>query len=79
MFTLIFFRWNVRKINFRQKQILAEFMSQHNDLAKGILLNTCQGKATANRLWDTLSVKLNASGTPVKDVKTWRKVFYKSL
>lgn len=51
-------------------------MSEHSNLAKGILPNTCQGKATANRLWETLTIKLNASGPPLKDAKTWRKVNY---
>ncbi|XP_046803766.1 uncharacterized protein LOC124420221 [Lucilia cuprina] len=66
---------NTTKINFRQKQILAEFMSEHTDLAKGVLPNTSQGKATANRLWENLALMLNASGPPLKDDKTWRKVY----
>ncbi|XP_046808392.1 uncharacterized protein LOC124420222 [Lucilia cuprina] len=66
---------NTTKINFRQKQILAEFMSEHTDLAKGVLPNTSQGKATANRLWENLALMLNASGPPLKDAKTWRKLF----
>ncbi|KAI8114878.1 hypothetical protein CVS40_12788 [Lucilia cuprina] len=60
---------NTTKINFRQKQILAEFMSEHTDLAKGVLPNTSQGKATANRLWENLALMLNASGAIYADQK----------
>lgn len=52
-------------------------MEKHTDLAKSILPNSSQGKARANQLWEKLTAKLNASGPPKKDAKTWRKVTWK--
>jgi len=49
-------------------------MKEHSNLAKNLLPNCAQGKATAIRLWDELALKLNAVGPPVKDAKMWRKV-----
>lgn len=72
--TLSIFRSKLTKLNFAQKEILGEFMAKHTDLAKSLLPNSSQGKARANQLWDHLAAKLNASGPPIKDAKTWRKV-----
>ncbi|XP_049301856.1 uncharacterized protein LOC105224118 isoform X7 [Bactrocera dorsalis] len=59
----------------RQKNLMAEYMLRHQDLAKNMLPNCGQGKATANKLWDSLAVLLNAAGLPMKDAKSWWKVF----
>ncbi|XP_036327219.1 uncharacterized protein LOC118739828 [Rhagoletis pomonella] len=62
------------KLNQNQKNILGEFMKEHPKLAKNMIPNCAQGKATSIRLWEDLSRKLNAVGPPVKDAKTWKKV-----
>lgn len=49
-------------------------MAGHTDLAKGAIPSSAQGKVIVNRLWETLTTKLNASGPPIKDSKSWRKV-----
>ena len=49
-------------------------MEEHPNLAKNIIPNCEQGKATAIRLWEDLSNKLNSEGPPVKTPKLWRKV-----
>ncbi|XP_039969667.1 uncharacterized protein LOC120781510 [Bactrocera tryoni] len=59
----------------RQKNLKAENMLRHQDLAKNMLPNCGLGKAAANKLWDSLAVLLNATGPPMKDAKSWRKVF----
>ncbi|XP_049302130.1 uncharacterized protein LOC125775513 [Bactrocera dorsalis] len=59
----------------RQKNLMSDFMLQHQDLAKNILPNCGQGKVAANKLWEALTLKLNAAGPPMKDAKSWRKVF----
>lgn len=61
-------------VNSKQKSIMAEFMKNHSDLAKGMLVNNAQGRAVANRLWNDLATKLNSAGPPIKDIKAWRKV-----
>lgn len=53
---------------------MAEFMTEHPNLAKNLLPNCGQGKATSQRLWEQLTLKLNMAGPPVKDAKLWRKV-----
>ncbi|XP_037826181.1 uncharacterized protein LOC119614145 [Lucilia sericata] len=50
-------------------------MAEHPQLAKNIIPNCGQGRAVANRLWEQLSTKLNTAGPPIKEVKSWRKVF----
>lgn len=52
---------------------MAEFMTQHPQLAKNILPNCGQGRAVTNKLWEQLGNKLNRAGPPIKDVKSWRK------
>ncbi|XP_049317088.1 uncharacterized protein LOC125779940 [Bactrocera dorsalis] len=59
----------------RQKNLMVEYILRHQDLAKNMLPNCGQGKAAANKLWDSLAVLLNAAGPPMKDAKSWRKVF----
>ncbi|XP_036340153.1 uncharacterized protein LOC118749460 [Rhagoletis pomonella] len=59
----------------QQKILMAEYILEHQHLAKNVIPNSGQGKATANRLWEALAVKLNGAGPPVQDAKTWRKVF----
>lgn len=58
----------------KQKEALAEYMSEHPNFAKNLLPNCGQGRVTANRLWETLTIRLNAFGPPIKDAKAWRKV-----
>ncbi|XP_067633133.1 uncharacterized protein [Eurosta solidaginis] len=66
---------NLNKLNYKQKEMMGEFMQQHPNLAKNIIPNCAQGKATSQRLWEDLSKKLNAVGPPMKDAKMWRKVY----
>lgn len=54
-------------------------MSGHPGLAKGKLSNCPQARATSNKLWDQLTIKLNAAGPPTKNVTMWRKVYINIL
>ncbi|XP_036327220.1 uncharacterized protein LOC118739829 [Rhagoletis pomonella] len=61
------------KLNQNQKNILGEYMKEHPNLAKNMIPNCAQGKATSIRLYEDLSRKLNAVGLPVKDAKRGKK------
>ncbi|XP_053960803.1 uncharacterized protein LOC128864993 [Anastrepha ludens] len=69
------FRTNCNKLNNKQKDIMAHFMSEHTHLPKNSLPNCAQGRSTANRLWEELSKQLNAPGPPIKNAKLWKKVY----
>ncbi|XP_017476134.1 PREDICTED: uncharacterized protein LOC108366303 [Rhagoletis zephyria] len=63
------------KLNPTQKDVMAEFMTEHPNLAQNNFSNSVQGRATSARLWEELSRRLNDVGPPIKDSRTWRKVF----
>lgn len=44
-------RKNINKVNGKQKEVLAEFMLEHPDLAKNKLQNCAQGKVKSQTLW----------------------------
>lgn len=67
-------RPNINKINGKQKEVLAEFMLEHSELAKNKLKNCAQGKLKSQNLWRQLTTTLNSWGPPMKDVSSWRKV-----
>lgn len=66
---------NCNKVNAKQKEVLAQFMLEHRDLAKNKLQNCAQQKMISLNLWPELTTKLNSWGPPVKDISSWRKVY----
>ncbi|XP_055849563.1 uncharacterized protein LOC129914373 [Episyrphus balteatus] len=66
---------NANKLNAMQKTIMAEFMGSHPSLAQNLITTCAKGRAIAEKLWDTLTNKLNNAGPPIKDAKAWKKVF----
>lgn len=54
-------------------ELLISFMEQHPELAKG-QFNGPSGKATQKKLWEELSLKLNAEGGGQKTTQKWQKV-----
>lgn len=57
-----------------QKQVLLEFMQEHQDLARGRLQRDVSGKDRAKALWTELTTTLNSLGGSVKTAKQWQKV-----
>ena len=47
------------------------FMKQHQDLARGLIKGD---RVLRQELWAELTLHLNASGPPTKDVSAWKRV-----
>lgn len=56
-----------------QANILASFMEENTDLARGIV-NASNGKRKSIVLWEKVTAKLNSVGPPVKTLMEWKKV-----
>lgn len=54
-------------------EIIVSYMEIHPDLAKGFL-NGPSGRDTSRRLWEELTLALNAAGLGERSTKKWQKV-----
>jgi len=57
-----------------QKAAMIDFLKNHDELAKGKHSSTFT-QAIAKNLWEELSRILNSIPGPVKDWKSWRRVY----
>ena len=61
-------------MNREQQEMLCQYMRDHHNLARNFL-PTANARKKANDHWLNIANMLNASGPPVKDVKTWKKTW----